>query len=405
MPDRFFLSRVGISSIFFGFLLTGIFAPSMTQAIGISPGTLEAENLANGVDISRTLILTNTASEEDVFFSIKARGEAASYISLPKSPIVIPAGQNRANIDIHIKPMNAQNGKHTAELEFMSQPNPNKVINSSGNSVSITSGVIAHVVFTVTDQQIKTMFISNVSADDTEIDKPVIFGFSLLNTGNVDVKPERIDAVFVDITDPANIISETISGSSLEYVLPGELSRINAGLTKNLPLGEYSASFSFYLDDKVISTLKTDRIIKVWPTGTLAQAGSFDSFKINGNTFESGDLVKLTGLFTNTGGVVLDPIWYVEITKDGKIIDLMRAEKKTVGKGQNVEYTLTFRPDSKGEYTFDAYFEYGIKKTAHKLETIIVSSAVGFVSYIFIIVFIIILAVGVWYFKHHYKKS
>lgn len=396
--------RLGFASSSLILMLGICSIPFSVRAVGVSPSLTVVENMANGIDVERIVTISRSDTNSSGFFTVGVSGEGAKYIYLPKNTVSILEGQRNITFPFHIRPVGATNGEHTANLIFTGGVDPKS--GGGANAVSIISGVIAKVSFVVTDQEVKDIVVTNLAIDDSEIGQPLTLIFSVKNTGNVDIAPDRIDVTLADVTDSENVIRETISGSALTPVEPGRTENVSARLNQKVPLGEYLATAVFYLGGKEVYKRESLRVF-IWPAGTLNQSADFSAFTLNGNTFEVGDLIKINATIANNGQIGIEPTWYVDVKRNGKTVDVLRQDKKTIGKGSAAEYFLTFRPEKRGAYTFDAYFEYGIKKTESKKAEALVggmgNSAVWFgVGGVILIILIVIV---VYVSKHRLSRQ
>lgn len=370
LPVKSYARFFYISCIIAMSIILGL--PAITHAVGVSPGTIRANNLANGVRIPKVINVSRTETEKPQYFLVEAQGEDARYLDLPTTEFVMEAGQNQYAFEFFIVPVAAQNGDHEASLRFVATKSPEDLQNEGTSAVAIISAARTNIEFEIVDHEVKAMQISGAWADPTEVNIPPTFGFSMMNLGNVDVRPDRVEIALVDTTDSSHIINETVTSENIELVGPGISKNVGVAMTQNVPLGKYHVSISFFLNGEELYS-HDSLILFVHPPGTLAQQGDFESFELSQILADPGELVLITASIKNSGQLKISPTLYVQIKKDGKVVDLLRSEQKEVGKGLERSYDLSFRPQERGHYIVDGHFEYGVKETEHKQLSLAVS--------------------------------
>ncbi len=382
-------------AIFFTLFLSAqlaFFLPLSVQAAGVSPGALHVNDLVNGISIEKEINVTRSELGEEAYFTVELSGEDARYADLPTKNFTIPADKRSFAYRFFIRPVGAQNGEHEFKLLFMQHAGPDTAKNS-GAAVTVQSGAAATVRFTVTDRQIKSLKIISTSVTDTEVGLPIDLSFVADNKGNVDIRPTKIVVTLTDLTDNTNTIEQTISDTDIEIIPPFVRKEVQIPIQQTLDLGSYAVKAVFFLDNRVI--YESGKLyVTVHPKGTLAQEASLVSYEASSQRVKPNELVKLTAVIENSGEVAIEPVFIVEIKKDGTLFDLLRAEKKAIFKDQSGSFFLTFRPEEEGVYTTDAYFEYGNKQTAHSKLDITVDRKSGMGSGLFINVLLSIGIVG-----------
>ncbi|MFH1286899.1 MAG: hypothetical protein ABII02_04075 [Candidatus Magasanikbacteria bacterium] len=361
-------------------LVIGIlFFPQRAHGVGVSPSVLEVKNLANGIRIEKTLNITRSDVSAPSKFTVSVSGEGARYVILPEDTLLIKEGERSAKYNFFIEPGTAPNGSYNAKFYFTGVPYSGVDAPEGESTVSIISGVIAHLVFTVTDEQIRDYVIQYVRMDDTEVGRPAGVSFLVRNHGNVDVRPTEIKIRLVDETDASHIIEETIPERGIPLTEPLTSKKQSAYITQRIPQGTYKGEVTFFEKGEVKYTENVR--LSVHPPGTLAQEAEMLDFDVSAKYLEVGELLKIDASVKNTGNVVIEPVLYAEVKQGDKVIDLLRSDAKFIPKGETATYSLTFRPEKKGEYTIDVYFEYGIKQSEHKNVTLTVGSDVFLVQW------------------------
>ncbi|HLD30977.1 MAG TPA: hypothetical protein VJB41_02140 [Patescibacteria group bacterium] len=387
--------------IFFGV----IFFAKNGLAVGVTPSTIEAKNLANNLKVEKTVFISRANPANTDLYTVKVSGEGAKYIVLGELTIELPKGEKKVPYTFSIEPKNAPAGDYSAQVVFAGTM-PKTDSGAAGNSVGTLSGAAAIVNFSVTNEEVEEFTIRDAQIYESEVGEPIVFSFWIKNDGNVDAKPDYIELEFADETDETNIIKEKIEKTAMEAVAPGAESRVVVSLQSKPEEGRYKGKIVFFDNNKEILR-KENLSFVVYPAGTLAQTAELVSFSTNGNQFIPGDLVKFDAVLKNTGEVPVESILAIELEKDGKMIDLLKSEKKSLIKKSEAKFTITFRPEDNGEYQAKAYFEYGIKKTDEKNIKFNVGK-VGNVKMMIIILagaFLVIAAVLIAIFHSRRKKK
>lgn len=335
--------------------------PGIVQAIGVSPGTITIPNVTNGLVISKKIRVTSPSKNASVTFKSEVVGEGASYINLSSSEITIPLGQNYVDFSFEIKPVNAPNGNHKAFLVFTTTQG-----NRSNDAVGITTfeGATAEIDFTVTNAQVEQFTVGGLTAEPIETTNAPTFTFNIINDGNVNAKPDEIKVTITDRNH--NILSqETLSKDLFPVTAPGQTQTITVSTSKKLPPGTYYLSTSFFHNGIDIFD-KKDILFSVSPEGTLMQEGELQDLTVTPSDGPPGTLLKIDGIFFNSGTVGAEPAFFVQVAKDGKIIDTLQSKTQFVGTKRAGKFSVTYHPDSPGTYIFTGYFSYGIKETERK---------------------------------------
>lgn len=376
-------------------LALSVFVPQHAHAVGVSPGIVEMDGLANGLRVPKNMYVSRPRNGPDVTFSVEISGEGARYIELSSPSFVMKSGQTQVGYTFYIVPKNAPNGLHEAQITFLSQ-SLGTGAGKTGSMAAVQIGAAAKIRFTVTDREVKGFEILNVSIVDTEEGQPLYVAFQIRNTGNVDFRPDKIYVELKDRTDEGNVIRTEVSGEDVEVVPPLETREITIPFKADIPIGKYKVKVLLFSDNEQKYAVQ-DLNLQVFPENTLQQSADITINTINGDLFEPNDIVKFSGEISNTGAVTIEPIYIVELQKDGKLVEILRSDTKAVYKGRHAAYALTYRPEKKGAYIAEAYFEYGIRQSEKKQFPFTVASKAIVSSYAAVGIAIIItiaLAIG-----------
>jgi hypothetical protein len=346
---------------FFLFIFSVLFLAGEEKAlaIGISPSTVRAVNVANNIDIPKTFTVSRGNPSKEEKYTVKAIGNGAAYIKLPSDPFVLPKGIGSVPYNFSIHPIGAQNGNYESTLIFSSIVDP---VDAQSGSFSLSIGLRGQVLFDVTDKEVKNFSIIRASGDNSELGQPVSFSYTLKNDGNVDARPDKIAYSFVDNADSNHTYQGEISGANLSFVPAGQTVDSFFQVQDKIVPGRYVVKLAFYLGDVIIGTSQNINIA-IFEAGTLKQQALVKDITISKSLFQPGEIVTFTGVIQNKGDLQIQPILQIQIEKDGKQIEKLSSPPKSILKGQGASYDLTYRPTEPGKFLAKAYFEYGIVKT------------------------------------------
>jgi len=407
------LKQIKNLALVFSIFFVMLWQASPVLSIGISPGQINVPELRNGVRVERIMYLVRDpkSAQKQETFSVSVSGDGAKYLEIPQKQIVMTVGQAMFPHSVFLTPVGAANGSYEATITYLSGDtiDGNK---QGGMGSAIKLGATGIFRFTVVDKQIREFKIDSVSVQETEVGQPFFLSYLLINTGNVDAKPDKISIKLSDITDTTNVLDFEILPGDIEPVPPAATKQVDVSVMKDIPQGDYGVKISFYLEDKIIYEQEVK--LRVYPAGTLAQSVEFGEFKLSGREFNVGDLIKMSSVLRNSGKIPTEAVLYVELSKDSKTLDILRSDKKFLNKNNQSEFVLTFRPESPGQYSADAYFEYGVLQTDKKsAEFTVLAPKVELVSsliqYWWIVAILIAVALVIMFvvfmFRHKRKKA
>ncbi len=384
------------------FFFLSFFSVQNVLAIGVSPSIVELDGLANNIVLDKTLYMSRANPSKEEYYKITIEGDGAPYVSVDKTTIALPKGEKQVPFTVHIKPVAAPNGTYRAFLVITGTV-PDHKIESGQNNVAFLTGVTAQIQFVITDKQIKKFDIVEVYDEETEVDQPFVFYFLLKNSGNVSARPDKIDLVFTDVSDPTHFILDSIDGPTLNMVAPLATEKVVAKSSAKVPEGKYNLEIKFISDQSVIFT--KNFMVKILPKGSLAQKLEFISLQLNKQKYAVSEPVRFTGNVKNTGEVAIEPVFVVEISKDEQVLDLKRGDKSLVLKGEGQAFPLTYTPEEKGDYVAKAYFEYGARKSDVLEQSFTVGSDFTWKYIIMISILLILLIIFIILMSRRKKKD
>lgn len=337
--------------------------PSVAQALGVAvgPTKIEITDAIRGGEYKRLVKIFNP-SPEDTEYTITTEGTAANWTSFfysdPERPIgskVLVAGESNVPVLLKIKiPDDIANDTYTANIIVKTAPSENQ----GGTGVSTILQATSTLAIEVQGEQIKDGKVIRISVVDTEVGIPARIETLFKNTGNVKVQP-KIDCEILKETKKITEISqaETEIGVEVQDTIVVEWN------TDDQREGEYTARVSVYLDDRLLSTI--DIPFELFPPGTLTKEGEFASFYYEGQP-ALNSLVKLAGVFSNTGMVASYASLIAEIYLDDTLVDIVESEKILAPVGQKVGTSVYYTFEEIGNYTIKGVISYDGKRTDTK---------------------------------------
>lgn len=232
---------------------TGVWfiSPTPVQAgLGVSPAVIEVRDILAGTQVTKTFILSRsnpiTADKVKVMIS----GSAAPFIT-GASEVVLPQGKQQTPYPFTIATAGlATNEEYEATISFSFGDDEI----SANMSARAFPAIKATIRFTVTNDIRQEFMIKQVIIQTSEEGQPLGFSYFMINTGNVDVRPTRIDLTITDQTNLKSVYTETILGETLVPVKAFSEKDITLFTKAKLASGRYWADFTFYDGDDVVFT-------------------------------------------------------------------------------------------------------------------------------------------------------
>ena len=390
----------GLSLLFGGILFI---LPNSVLAIGISPALVEVGDIQPNTEVEQQVFISRGDASESESARVTITGSSAQYIHLVADQVELPAGEQKVAVPFVIKPGSLADGTYLATITVY--PRPKEGFLEEGQTGSfITAGAQAEIQFTVTNEEIESYTIQEVAMKDSEENQVVGFSYLMVNTGNVDTRPVKIDFSATDETDSTNTYSETISGQELPLVPAFQEKRIDVATQASLSTGIYKTNLTFYNNNDDIVFTSDKLRLQIFPEGTLDLEGELLSFSSDKPEYQEGEVVKFIGSFKNTGTVGLKTSLVVEISIDDVRTEVLKTEPIFLPIGQTTELEATFRPTKAGQYTANAYATYGPNKTeAFEIQFVVKKTSLLAVL-ILLALITAVLASGLWWFYHRKKK-
>jgi hypothetical protein len=349
--------------VIFTTILIFCLTPSIAQALGVAvgPTKIDINDAIRGGEYERLIRIFNP-SPEDTEYTLTVEGTAANWTSFfysdPEKPVgskLLIVGESNVPILMKIKvPDDIANDTYTANIIVKTAPPENQ----GETSVSTILQAISLLTIEVQGEQIRDGEVIRISVADTEVGIPARIETLFKNTGNVKVQP-RIDCVILKENEKITEISraDTEIGVEVQDTIVVEWN------TDDQREGEYTARVSVYLDDRLLSTI--DIPFELFAPGTLTKEGEFASFYYEGQPVLNS-LIKLAGVFSNTGKVASYASLTAEIYLDDELVDIVESEKNLAPVGQKVGVSVYYTFEKAGNYTIKGLISFDGKRTDTK---------------------------------------
>ncbi|MFC1948543.1 hypothetical protein ACFLXY_11570 [Chloroflexota bacterium] len=334
--------------------------PGVAQALGVAvgPTNIVISDALRGGEYGRTITIFNPSPEETEYI-ISTDGVAADWLSFHDQDTgqaigakLTIAGDNKIPVLVKIKiPDDMANGTYNAQVTVKTIP-PESL---DGTGVSTIMQAKSTLSVVVAGEQVRAGEVIRISVVDTEVGIPARIETLFKNTGNVKVKP-RIDCEILKGTEKVTEISH----SDTEVGVEGQDVIIVEWNTDDQREGEYTAKVSVFLDDRLLTTKEIP--FELFAPGTLTKEGELVSFEYKGQP-ALNSLVKLEGIFSNTGQATSYAKLITEIYLDGVLVDTVDGEKILAPVGQQVVTSVYYTFEQAGRYTIKGFITFDGKQT------------------------------------------
>ncbi len=307
--------------------------PAITDAVGVgvSPAIVYFDNMLRDGYAERIITVSVSAAQQ-VPVSVSAGGEIASWLNFSSQFIAQPGQPYKLKLIIR-PPADVANGVYGGSMKVTTSDLGN--VTSEVGSV-VQAGVEFPISVTVTDRQIKECKAGGANAASAEKDEPVIFSYSVLNEGNVRIRPP----VSVVVWDQEQLLVQ----------LP----------TDELEIGQYWADFS--VTECLFSQLLTFDVVE---KGSFASDGILHNI-VNKPYSDKGETVPVHAFFENVGEVQYLARFKGNVEFGEKVIELLESEELLVLPGEKVNFSIFYAPQESGRHIIRGRVFYGSKRTFEK---------------------------------------
>lgn len=225
------------------FLILGM--PKLGLAIGISPALVKVENILPNQTVSKEVHLSRANPESTISAQVIISGSAANYIEPSNNGVVeIFQGEQLVPYSFVINTQGLSSGSYQAVLAI------NPVSDAEDREdTKIMAGAQAEIQFTVTNEEIESYTVQEATMEGSEENQVVGFSYLMVNTGNVDTRPAKVDFSATDEADATNSYNETIDGQGLPLVPAFQEKQVDVITGASLSAGIYDTKITFYSSD------------------------------------------------------------------------------------------------------------------------------------------------------------
>lgn len=232
-----------------------LLTPRLGMAVGVSPALVEVADILPNQTVNKQVHISRANPESDIQALVTASGSAADYIDLSNNGVVeLPQGEQLVPYSFAIKTEGLLPGTYQAALAI----NPVSDADSRVET-EIMAGAQAEIQFTVASEEIESYTIQEVSMEGVKENQQINFSYLMVNTGNVDTRPSRIDFQVTNEKDPTSIYSETIDKQELPLVPAFQEKKVELTTRASLSADLYDTKITFY-DNSGESTYIADTI-------------------------------------------------------------------------------------------------------------------------------------------------
>jgi len=334
-------------------------------AVGISPSFFYLDDVARGnpyeknfralnletSDVNAEIIATGDAADWIKFYDVDTDEELENIYVSSKSSVLF-----KAVFDV---PEDAPNGVYEGHIG-LSPILPD----SKDTKINVVTRSIYRL--TITGNEKLSGTIDSITTQDTESGQALRVQYGFRNTGNIGATPSA------EITVEKNgqfVDSQTFEG---EYVKMGTF--FNQEFfwdTENRGTGDFTANVKIFLNEKVIS--EKDLTFNIAPRGTYTVEGLVgDITKPEDVTI--GSVAKSGVKFFNKGKIDVSAKVVAEVTKNGKVVDVIQGDEISINAGGAGDLLFYFKPSEEGKYEINPKVIYGGKESALDPFTIEVKS-------------------------------
>jgi hypothetical protein len=353
------ISKIASILFFCAFFLLA--ANAVFAGLGISPSQMILPNLSKGSHVERTFVLSRSDPKEDFYFTATMEGATKDWTTLNKGmEFTMPAGEQRFSIVVIVNiPKDIANGEYKGGIRLeSSSKSPNE---TSENGASISLSALIQTDFTITGEQILEYEISSIKIQTIEEGSPLEVSLTIINTGNVEARPTKVHVEVFDKFDENMLESQDIvEMGSVEPFVTGD---ITIPVPTKLGIDQYWARISVYRDEVLLK--EQSLVFEIVEVGSLQKNGNLKELLCN-QKVAIGEVVKITGVFENTGQSNYSAKLVAEIYKNGKLVKLAESDLTNVNTGKTENLSAYFTPDVSGEYIVKAQVTYSGGKTPEK---------------------------------------
>lgn len=333
-------------------------ATTSATVIGIDKMTINYKNVLRG-GYAEDVVRITTDSIQPIILDKYIEGNISSWISVNPETINISKSSPGLIKIIVEPPKDVANGNYTATIRFLSYP----LGTPTGQyGAAIRAALPIHINIEITGKELKSCSIGGFEIQDFEVGQPLIFYYTVHNTGNVRVKP-NINIEVWDRDFQNLLLSENIKAQD---VLPTTTKNFQASIKNNLKIGQYWANINS-IDCTGSGTITFD----VLEVGGISDKGELLMLSVKKKAM-TGQLLEVAATFKNIGTRSVITTLTGKVEYNNQIVKLLSSPQLRVNPNEKATLKDYFTPKKPGVYKVSVRVRYNNKLTFEKTETVIV---------------------------------
>ncbi len=328
-------------------------------SFGVSPVrlTFTEPSLLRGASAEGTLTIQN-GFHEPTDVTLKPEGELAKWVSVDE-PAFTMNGDTSRSLKVRVNvPADAANGLYEGLLHIRAVGTGSP----SGSGASINVEVLPAIQIRVGGEQVIAFAAERVHIEDRAPGAAIILTADTLNRGNVRAAP-AFDVVIQD-KNGAVVLKERVEGTRIE---PSGTATQPFVLSSGLPVGAYTATATLEAaqSQAMFTALTFDVFEGAGAAAPIAPPSGVLVSLMAEKDIQVGSPAAFIARFLNDGGVaVTSAQMTVEISKDGRRVDIIKSDALRAEPGQSIDLEAFFRPTNTGAYTYKGHVTYDGVRTA-----------------------------------------
>ncbi len=223
---------------------------------GFSPGGVNNFDLLPGSQFEQEMFLLRADPIEDLKINIKIESpdypEVKNWISLDKgTSFIIPKGTTQFPIKVIVDvPQKTKLGVYKGYLDVTTAQVKEE---KGGGGVQIALGARINIVLGLTDRPISNFAVRTGEIPTIEYGSPLKYIIKLENTGNVKVRPSKVEIKIFDGSVITSLLKTLeIGPENLDWTKPYKTKEVTAEFPVELKIGGYWAETRVFKDETTV---------------------------------------------------------------------------------------------------------------------------------------------------------
>ena len=326
--------------------------------LGVSPGQVRFSNVLRGGYAERYITLT-ISSEDNILITTSKRGEIADWINITENISIKENIRERVLVSVS-PPSDIPNGNYTGYIRISAEKEDKTLIEQHATS-DIKTVIDIYVVVEITDREIIQCRVSEARISSAEKNEEAILSMKILNRGNVRINP----LIEGQIWDKEQITMLNKITFNAGEILPTKEETIEYKISTNdLEINQYWLNL-LVPDCFSEKTLTFD----VLEEGAIRSQGELISITTP-KQVKTGETIPIIASFRNTGEKQINAQFKGQITRQGRIVQIIESEILNVPINELESFTTYFTPKQEGRYVVTGRVFYDQKRTFERSASI-----------------------------------